>query len=765
MPFDDTEGTDKSMYDIMKEIWREPGASFSPFPFWFWNDKLDTEKLVSQLNEFHKKGIDGVVIHPRMGMSGMKYLSDEYFAAVRDVLEAAKKRRMQVLIYDDAMYPSGSAHGEVVKTDRRLASRKLYAAKDSEKIPEGEELLFRIFVRLTDDGYLDSVSLGGGDGYEPYKLILGYTGGTMRGLAPDEDDGQPFAPPTADILNPYSAERFIRLTHERYYSALHDYFGNTIVGFFTDEPSVTGRNADMKNAVPWTYGMIEDWFDMGGDFDSIAALLFGTKAKKPMREAEYILEKVIRKRLNESYYAPISKWCREHGVALTGHPASSTDIAPLEYFDIPGQDLVWRQVEPGTELTSPDSVLVKCASDTARHSGISRSSVEVFGVCGERGNPWNFTPDDMMWYLNFIFARGCSMVVPHAFYYSLDTALQSGERPPDVGQASVWWKDYRRVAGYIKRMSWLGATGTNNPDCAVLCDDGDIPYKPVKPLYENGYTFNYLSLRDLMHKAHIENGEVHIDRYVYKIILVDPSLRLDAEIVKHLGEFAVHGGILSRSADFLTCLEKHVKKTSYFAEDGGKNSGNIRFVHYTKSGCPFFLIVNEGDKNVTGHLVTDIGCAAELFDAFTGKTTPLRARLADGGFSYRLDIGAHSSAVVGMNPDALVSLDENEEEIREYCAEVISLADGRMSFFYDPSTGYSRAVITAERVCDRAELSLNGQDAGTFLFKPYSVDVTELLSEGENTLSCSVTPSPAMKYGNGADVGVYGLCVRFYKMP
>ena len=53
-------------------------------------------------------------------------------------------------------------------------------------------------------------------------------------------------------------------------------------------------------------------------------------------------------------------------------------------------------MEPGTELTSADSVMAKCASDFARHNGRARNSNEVFGVCGEAGNPSNFPPDDMM---------------------------------------------------------------------------------------------------------------------------------------------------------------------------------------------------------------------------------------------------------------------------------------------------------------------------------------------------------------------------------
>ena len=52
------------MFDIIRDIWQNPGPAFSPMPFWFWNDTLDRDELVRQLDSFHRKGIDGVVIHP-----------------------------------------------------------------------------------------------------------------------------------------------------------------------------------------------------------------------------------------------------------------------------------------------------------------------------------------------------------------------------------------------------------------------------------------------------------------------------------------------------------------------------------------------------------------------------------------------------------------------------------------------------------------------------------------------------------------------------
>ena len=40
-----------NMYDILTSMWKNPGSTFSPLPFWFWNDKLDKDELISMLIE------------------------------------------------------------------------------------------------------------------------------------------------------------------------------------------------------------------------------------------------------------------------------------------------------------------------------------------------------------------------------------------------------------------------------------------------------------------------------------------------------------------------------------------------------------------------------------------------------------------------------------------------------------------------------------------------------------------------------------------
>ncbi len=218
---------------LLKEV-LQPDMEFTPIPFWFFNDAFDEEKVKNQLTDYVEKGVNGLVLHPRIGVPvEMPYLSEEYFRAVRFIVKTAAELKMKVVLYDEGMYPSGSAHGMVVRANPEYASKGIIildADKAREKLDAEESA--QVLAEFADGR----------------KLVYGFAGGTIRGIHFGEDDGQPGAPKAADILNPDAVDEFIRLTHDRYYEELKEYFGTTVIAFFTDEPSAMGRGSGRYRA-------------------------------------------------------------------------------------------------------------------------------------------------------------------------------------------------------------------------------------------------------------------------------------------------------------------------------------------------------------------------------------------------------------------------------------------------------------------------------------------------------------------------------------
>ena len=194
--------------------------------------------------------MDAIVLHPRIGIpEDIPYLSETYFQAVRFIVKSADSLGMKIVLYDEGMYPSGSAHGMVVAENPDYASKGITL---SDK-PEGGEVI----TEFSDGKY----------------LVYGFTGGTIRGIHFGEDDGEAGAPKSADILNPYAVDAFIRLTHDRYYEELKEYFGNTVVAFFTDEPCALGRNAAAYRE--WVPGLERELSEGGGSLPELEGLFTG----------------------------------------------------------------------------------------------------------------------------------------------------------------------------------------------------------------------------------------------------------------------------------------------------------------------------------------------------------------------------------------------------------------------------------------------------------------------------------------------------------
>ena len=162
-------------------------------------------------------------------------------------------------------------------------------------------------------------------------FVEAFTKGNIRGIHFGEDDQEPEAPESSDLLNKNAIEEFIRLTHDRYYGVLKEHFGSTIIAMFTDEPCIMGRG-DMAEFRPWTSDFLEYYVRLGNTELDLAYLWFEAEGKSEEKREKY--KAAVNKKLEESYYRPISEWCSNHQIALTGHPHDSDDIGFLKYFHI-----------------------------------------------------------------------------------------------------------------------------------------------------------------------------------------------------------------------------------------------------------------------------------------------------------------------------------------------------------------------------------------------------------------------------------------------
>ena len=613
-----TEEKSSTGSEIRREFargWRNPSREFSQAPFWFWNDRLTEDEIIRQMGDFRAHGVYGFVIHPRAGLPrSIGWMSENMIRFMRVAIEEAVKQDMWVVLYDEGMYPSGSSSGQVVAENPAFRTRGMFAvdidADGEPELAEGQNLVAVVKRRKT--GHRIAVI---DRAMRPGRSVI-------RGLHFIEDDPPrrdnhkevpENKPPAGDILNPDAVDCFIKLVYQRYFDEFGEHFVKTIPAVFTDEPSMLAKSAE-RGAVPGTTGILDHVNSkLGYDFTPhLPALWYKDEPDAERYRRDY--HRALQARLEETFYRPISEWCQSHGIALTGHPAAPDDIGHLRYFHIPGQDIVWRYIEPGkpSALEGAQSTQAKCASSAMIHLGRRRNSNEFCGAYGH-----NFTFEEMKWLTNWLIVRGCNMLYPHAFYYSV-RGPRIDERPPDVGPNSPWWDSYKPYADSCSRLCWLNTDSKHVCSLAILGRNDYLPWRAAKVCFQHQRDFNYIEARHLWEDARVTPDGIYIAGMQYRALIVedDPPFKAKPalKMLENAGRLIRWRDQMSESdlierIDTLVPLDMRVSP----------KVPDLRVRHVIKLDINCYLLFNEGQGDM--HVRLDVASKGRWFllDARTGK--------------------------------------------------------------------------------------------------------------------------------------------------
>ena len=183
---------------------RAPENALRSAPFWGWNSKLDPEELTVQIRDMKEKGLGGCFIHSREGLE-TPYLSGEWIEDVETSVQAAEDAGLELWIYDEDKWPSGSAGGKVAAADPERFTAKALTLEtvpySPEARPEGRSVIGTYRVEI--DGR-EIRGFGSGDTLLILRREISGTSEWYNGSAP------------SDNLNADAVRMFIDLTHEKY---------------------------------------------------------------------------------------------------------------------------------------------------------------------------------------------------------------------------------------------------------------------------------------------------------------------------------------------------------------------------------------------------------------------------------------------------------------------------------------------------------------------------------------------------------------------
>ena len=230
-----------------RETFRNPGVEYRAVPFWSWNDWLEDDELVRQIDEMEKAGWGGFFMHSRLGLK-TPYMTPEWMDRIRTCVEEARRRGMHAWLYDEDKWPSGFAGGMTALKDADYRMRVL-ACRVFNRYDTYAESVAEFAGHLNGDKLTD-VRLVDGQQDDAHLTYLQFHE-WIAPLGSDWFNGAAYS----DQLSVEGVREFITNTYAAYHEVLGDDFGTVVPGMFTDEPNFCSFHQEYPEmSVPWTKG-------------------------------------------------------------------------------------------------------------------------------------------------------------------------------------------------------------------------------------------------------------------------------------------------------------------------------------------------------------------------------------------------------------------------------------------------------------------------------------------------------------------------------
>lgn len=560
---------------LTDDNFKEPPKEMGILPFWFWNGEMNEEEMEWQLREYKDKGISGVFLHGRFGEK-IGYLSDTWMERTKFAVKKAKEIGIDLWVYDEMNWPSGTANRKVPKENPKL--RQKYLEMVTLPVPGP---IFT-FLEATDDRYVNTGNS---------KPILAYACSeeefqteikNIIDLTPNLsfDAVIPWEAPEGnwrllyflekeidyyiDALNPESTKKFLDETHEKYKAAVGEDFGSTVPGFYTDEPAMHYYHMGMSNQViPWTTKMFKIFRERRGyDLKPYMPALFLNMGKETAK-VRYDFWLTLTEQYSESYYKQIRDWCDENEVLFTGHllaeewlwgqaRCEGNIFKHLKHMHITGVDHLYPII--GTEENPDQHVAIKIASSAAHHYGSNRLLCESMG-----GAYWDCTLERMKWIGNWEYVLGVNIFNNHGYHYSIE-----GERkrdwPPSQFYHHTWWKDYDYFTEYMARLGHILSGGKHIAKILMLypITSAWTNYQPTGPteilniiqsdlnfltdaLLRLHHDYDYTD-EDILAEAEVKDGKIIIRNEEFSLLILPPTTHIQLNSFEKISEFIESGG-------------------------------------------------------------------------------------------------------------------------------------------------------------------------------------------------------------------------------
>ena len=748
-----------------KRQFLNPPAERTPAYFWGINAEMKPRELIAQLHEMFRQGARSVCLHPLPSefrpdlptTMSPPYLSEEYHRIVAVLVDECARIGMNYYLYDEGGWPSGSACGKVLASD-----------------PERFAMQFVVPDEAKGWRIVKEKGTPGAGAVRP--------GITERG----------------------AVEKFMELTHEGYAKHLNRHFGSTIKIVFTDEPYMPspGPLRDWGMG-PGTLGWCEDFAEeflkrKGYDIRPHLAELMRTRSQaiNPLANIRIDYYDVLSHLMVERYLLPIRRWCRARGLKSGGHLGGEDEwtnfhctgfghvLRSLRALDVPGVDMVWRQLFPGMRLHP----FPKLASSAAHQIGGREVIGEMFAVYGN-----GLSPAEMKYLIDYMLVCGVNTFIFSGIPQSAGGAgMKSGTRP-GFGPTDSLWKYFRTLHDYAARMGVLMTGGRSVINTAVYFDMRSmwLGGRPAEyainrnlelssRLLERQCNFDYID-DDIIREGKLYRGRLIAGDSAYRTVIIPDGSLLEESARDRLAELKAAGvkvvspEEVELAAPLLTFTPatwrlrvSKVKfgdgQAGYFVFNTSKTAVSGR-ISIPESG-PVSLAVPETGEFFTVSEGREWEWTFEPWGSafFITKVTgePLRrpGRILKTLGSWELS--PLRSYAIGKNAPVIAPCPENFTKVRpgdwrKVLGDWFSGDAVYRTVFRWRGDVANGAFLDLGDVRYACEVRLNGQPLGKRIWRPFRFDLTGALQRGDNLLEVVVSNTRANSLADPAALEGWNL--------
>lgn len=466
---------------LAKELFQNPESPYKGVPFWSWNCKITKELIDYQIDIYKEMGVGGFMIHPRTGLE-TPYMGEEFMDLVEYCVEKAKEKNMLCYLYDEDRYASGAAGGMVTENVRFRQRFMLLSQKFQEdlcktrqeyedKIDAGEKpkgyYLTSYWVLLDEKGCLKEykqIAKEEAENFANGKVWHAYV--KLAKESPWFND-QTYI----DVFNKDAVNRFIEVTHKRYYDKIGKDFGEIVPAIFTDEPQMAGKFAfatpeeNRDATLSFTDDMNETYKEAFGiDLLDIVPEILWELPDGKVSVHRYHYHDHLAERMALSFPDNISDWCGQRNLAMCGHYMSERTLYSQNLALAEAMRMYRKMQIPGIDILcdAKEFTTAKQAVSVARQQGREGVISEMYGSLH-----WDIDFKAMKLQGDWQAALGVTIRTHHLTFMSMEGEAKR-DWPASIGYQSPWYKKFSYLEDHFSRLNTALTRGIPCVSLAVI---------------------------------------------------------------------------------------------------------------------------------------------------------------------------------------------------------------------------------------------------------------------------------------------------------